>query len=335
MLTLLHRPPAQTTTISTSFSFFAAASTPPLPPPPRPLDASIAASILAATPQTLPGILQDPTIQWTPDLVDKTLKRLWNHAPKALSFFAHLSRRRPGYAPLPPPLTTPSTSLCASATSGTHGPSAPPRRRSPSSPRGVLVDARARLPSGFELLSSFNTILDILCKSRHVEMASNKLFKVFGGRFKADCVSYNIIANRWCLIKRTPMALEVLKEMVDRGLTPTSTTYNIMLKGFFRAGQKRKCDIDVVTYTTVINGFGIDGEIKEAKRVFGEMSREGILPSVATYNAMIQVLYRKDNVENAILVFEVLRKGYVPNSITYNLVIRGPCHAGHMDRAVE
>ncbi|KAK3439990.1 hypothetical protein EUGRSUZ_B00331 [Eucalyptus grandis] len=149
---------------------------------------------------------------------------------------------------------------------------------------------------------------------RHVEMASNKLFKVFGGRFKADCVSYNIIANGWCLIKRTPMALEVLKEMM----------------------KKRKCDIDVVTYTTVIHGFGIVGEIKKAKRVFDEMAREGILPSVATYNAMIQVLYRKDNVEKAILVFEeVLRKGYVPNSITYNLVITGLCHAGHMDRAVE
>ncbi|KAL3748258.1 hypothetical protein ACJRO7_009490 [Eucalyptus globulus] len=367
MLTLLHRPPAQTITIPTSFSFFTAASTPPLPPPPPPLDASIAASILASTPQTLPGILQDPSIQWTPELVDKTLKRLWNHAPKALSFFAHLSHRRPAYAPAASSFDhavdlaarvrdfRAAWSLVARMRSLRLGPS--PKTLAIIAERYVAAGKPDRAVKVFlsmhehgcrQDLSSFNTILDILCKSRHVEMASNKLFKVFGGRFKADCVSYNIIANGWCLIKRTPMALEVLKEMADRGLTPSSTTYNIMLKGFFRAGQvdeawqfflqmkKRKCDIDVVTYTTVIHGFGIVGEIKKAKRVFDEMAREGILPSVATYNAMIQVLCKKDTVENAILVFEeMLRKGYVPNSITYNLVIRGLCHAGHMDRAVE
>lgn len=199
----------------------------------------------------------------------------------------------------------------------------------------------------FQDLNSFNTILDVLCKSKRVEMAYN-LFKVLKGRFKADTVSYNIIANGWCLIKRTPNALEVLKEMVERGLEPSLTTYNTMLKGYFRAGQikeawefflqmkKRKCGLDVVTYTTVVHGFGCAGEIKRARRVFDEMVAEGVLPSVSTYNALIQVLCKKDSVENAILVFEeMVRKGYVPNYTTYNVVIRGLCHAGQMDRALR
>lgn len=199
----------------------------------------------------------------------------------------------------------------------------------------------------FQDLNSFNTILDVLCKSKRVEMAYN-LFKVLKGRFKVDTVSYNIIANGWCLIKRTPKALEVLKEMVERGLEPSLTTYNTMLKGYFRAGQikeawefflqmkKRKCGLDVVTYTTVVHGFGCAGEIKRARRVFDEMVAEGVLPSVSTYNALIQVLCKKDSVENAILVFEeMVRKGYVPNYTTYNVVIRGLCHAGQMDRALR
>ncbi|KAI6682892.1 hypothetical protein NL676_028805 [Syzygium grande] len=376
MLALPHRGPVQTTiNISNFFFSFSTSSSlphqiltaaappppvpppPPAPPPPPPsLDASIAASILASTPQTLPRILQSPRIRWTPDLVDKTLKRLWNHAPKALAFFAQLSRH-PTYAHSASSFDH-AIDLAARARDYRAAWAFVARMRSlrlGPSPKTFAIIAERYVAAGKpdravkvflsmhehgcrQDLSSFNTVLDILCKSRHVEMASNKLFKVLRGRFKADCVSYNIIANGWCLIKRTPMALEVLKEMVDRGLNPSSTTYNIMLKGFFRAGQvdeawqfflqmkKRKCDIDVVTYTT----------IKKAKRVFDEMAREGILPSVVTYNAMIQVLCKKDNVENAILVFEeMLRKGYVPNSITYNLVIRGLCHAGHMDRAVE
>lgn len=43
-------------------------------------------------------------------------------------------------------------------------------------------------------LNSFNTFLDVLCKSRRVEMAFN-LFKVLKRRFRADTISYNIIAN--------------------------------------------------------------------------------------------------------------------------------------------
>ena len=52
----------------------------------------------------------------------------------------------------------------------------------------------------FHELNSFNTILDTLCKLKHIEMAHN-LFRILKGRFKADFVSYNIIAKGFCLIK--------------------------------------------------------------------------------------------------------------------------------------
>lgn len=196
-------------------------------------------------------------------------------------------------------------------------------------------------------LCSFNAFLDVLCKSKRSETAY-KLLKIFRGRFRADVISYNVIANGFCLRKQTPRALEVLREMVERGLEPTLTTYNTLLKGYFRAGQlkegwdfflqmkKRKIDIDVVSYTTVVHGCGVVGEVEKAKKVFNEMVGDGVLPSVATYNAMIQVLCKKDSVENAVVIFdEMLRKGYIPNAVTYNLVIRGLCHAGKMEMAID
>ncbi|XP_051134382.1 pentatricopeptide repeat-containing protein At1g74900, mitochondrial [Andrographis paniculata] len=196
-------------------------------------------------------------------------------------------------------------------------------------------------------LSSFNAFLDVLCKSNRAEMAY-RLFKIFRGRFRADVISYNILANGFCLKKQTPRALEVMKEMVERGLEPTLTTYNILLKGYFRAGQikegwlfflqmkSRHVEADVVSYTTVVHGLGVVGEVERARKVFYEMVGVGVLPSVSTYNALIQVLCKKDTVENAIVVFEeMLRKGYVPNATTYNLIIRGLCHAGKMALAIE
>ncbi|CAN7130318.1 unnamed protein product [Brassica rapa subsp. narinosa] len=332
------------------------------PPPPDP--AAISNLILSSPIQSpLPS-----NTPWTPHLVNSILKRLWNHGPKALHFFHLLDRRHRNYIHSPSSfnlaidiaarlhLHTTVWSLIRRMRSLRIGPS----------PKTFAIVAERFASSGkpdkavnlflnmhehgcSQDLASFNTILDVLCKSKRVEKAY-ELFKDLRGRFSADVVTYNVIVNGWCLIKRTPKALEVLKEMVERGITPNLTTYNTMLKGFFRSGQvrqgwefflemkKRNCGIgfDVVTYTTVVHGLGVSGEVKRAKKVFDEMIREGVLPSVATHNALIQVLCKKDTVENAVSVFEeMVRKGYEPNVTTYNVLIRGLFHAGEFTRGEE
>ncbi|XP_010254950.1 PREDICTED: pentatricopeptide repeat-containing protein At1g74900, mitochondrial [Nelumbo nucifera] len=304
-------------------------------------------------------------VHWSTHLVDAVLKRLWNHGPKALRFFESLDRH-PTYQ------HSTSTFDYAIDIAGRLRDyktlwtllSRMRRRRLGPTPKTFAIITERYVAAGKadrsvkiflsmhehgcpQDLSSFNMFLDVLCKSKRVEMA-HSLFKVFNRRFRADTITYNIIANGWCLIKRTPKALETLKEMVERGLTPSLATYNILLKGFFRAGQlkeawqfftqmkKRGCELDVITYTTVVHGFGVAGEVEKARRVFRGMIGEGCLPSVATYNALVQVLCKKDNVENALAVFdEMAKKGYVPNATTYTVIIRGLCHAGEMDRAME
>ncbi|KAJ6676744.1 TETRATRICOPEPTIDE REPEAT (TPR)-LIKE SUPERFAMILY PROTEIN-RELATED [Salix viminalis] len=348
-----------------SYPFTTATATPP--PPQQPLEPAALATLIltSSNPQALAQTLYSPTIQWTPQLVNIILKRLWNDGPKALQFFNLLSHH-PSYSHHASSFDHaidisarirdfPSLrSLVYRMRSSRLGPSPKTfaiiaeRYASTGKPhRAVKVFLSMHQFGCFQDLQSFNTILDVLCKSKRVEMAYN-LFKAFKGKFRADRVSYNVMVNGWCLINRTNKALEMLKEMVKRGLTPNLISYNTMLKGYFRAGQineawnfflemkKRDCEIDVVTYTTVIHGFGVAGEIKRARKVFDTMVKKGVLPSVATYNAFIQVLCKKDSVDNAIVIFEeMVVKGYVPNSITYNLVIRGLCHRGEIDKALD
>ncbi|KMT01029.1 hypothetical protein BVRB_9g222910 [Beta vulgaris subsp. vulgaris] len=328
---------------------------------------SIANLILSTeNPKTLSKtLLSSPNFIFSESLVNQTLKLLWNHGPKALQFFtilenhlhyshslssfhhaidisarlrdfttlwtlvSHLRSRKLG----PTPLTF-SIIIERYVLSGKPD-------------KAVHIFLSMHKHGCHQDLNSFNTLLDILCKSKRVEKAYG-LFKEFKGKFGFDVVSYNIIANGWCLIKRIPRALEVFKEMVERGIDPTLSSYNIILKGYFRTAQtkeaweffkemkKRRCEIDVVTYTTLVHGFGVLGEVSRARKLFDEMVDEGVLPNVATYNAMIQVLCKKDSVENAVVLFEEMgRKGYVPNAMTYNLLIRGLCHAGEMERAME
>ncbi|KAG6538073.1 pentatricopeptide repeat-containing protein At1g74900, mitochondrial-like [Zingiber officinale] len=314
-----------------------------------------------------------PTSPWPPHLVDRVLKLLWNDGPRALLFFRALLQL-PSFRP--------------AASSFDHAVDLAARLRDrravasilshrdrfaiPPSPRTFAILFERHVGAGKpdlavrtflsmhhqgcpQDLSSFNTLLDVLCKSRRVEKAAS-LLKVFRGRFRPDAVTYNIIADGWCRIKRTPKALEVLRQMVDSGIEPTKNTYNILLKGFFRIGQvnealqffkqmkKRgrrggpgdlECRPDVVSYTTMVHGLGLAGLLQKARKVFDEMISEGCLPSVATYNALIQVNCIKGCVKDATLLFdELTRKGYTPNTITYNLLIRGLCHAGEMNEAM-
>ncbi|WOK99808.1 pentatricopeptide repeat-containing protein [Canna indica] len=311
---------------------------------------------------------------WPPIIVDRVLKLLWNDGPRALLFFRSL-------------LLLPSFRPAASSLDHAVDLAARLRDRRairfflslrsrlalPPSPRTFAILFERHTAAGNpdravraflsmhhqgcpQDLSSFNTLIDTLCKSSRVQKASS-LLNVFQNRFPPDVVTYNIIADGWCRVKRTSKALEVLRQMVDSGIQPTKSTYNILLKGFFRAGQVKEamgffkqmkkrgkrdnpgdfeCRPDVVSYTTMVHGLGLNGQLEKARKLLDEMVSEGCLPSVPTYNALIQVICKKGCVKDAILLFdEMVRKGYTPNSITYNLVIRGLCHAGKMDEAME
>ncbi|RYR33571.1 hypothetical protein Ahy_A10g048173 isoform D [Arachis hypogaea] len=363
----LPKPPKPKTSFSLPPRTFSACTHCPSPPQPAAEEDAnaVAKLVLQSDPKTLSEALAKPTFQWSPHLVDRVLKLVWNHGTKALQFFNALFHH-PTYVHSPSSfdhavdiaarmrdyqaawaLVVRMRSLRIGPTSKTLAILAERYASAGKAHRAVNVFLSMHHHGCRQDLASFNTILDILCKSRRVEMAHN-LFKTFRSRFNCDSITYNIIANGWCLIKRPPMALQVFKEMVERGIMPTLVTYNIILKGYFMTRQlneawefflemkRRKCEIDVVTYTTMIYGFGVAGEVKKSKRIFDEMVGEGVVPNVATYNALVHVLCKKDNVENAVLVFEeMVVKGFVPNSVSYNAVIRGFCHAGEMERALR
>ncbi|KAK1618890.1 hypothetical protein QYE76_024407 [Lolium multiflorum] len=203
-------------------------------------------------------------------------------------------------------------------------------------------------------LPLFNSLLDALAKSRHAAKAAS-LVRALGARFPPDVVTYNTLADGWCRLKDTSRALDLLRQMAESGIAPTKTTYNIILKGFFRAGQTQhawnfflqmkkrgskddSCSKpDIVSYTTVIHGLGLAGQLDKARKLFDEMSKEGCCaPSVATYNALIQVICKKGNIDDALTVFDdMLQNNLTPNVVTYTVLIRGLCHAARIDQAMK
>lgn len=364
---------------------------PPLPrPPPTPTSAApapcprqIAAVVLnhpssALTPastRSLSASLLAVAPSLPTPVADSVLKLLWHHAPRALLFFHSLLHLPPRAHAVGPSTLDLALDLSArlrrprQLTNSILG--LFPRHRLAFTPRTFpilferLAVSQRRPDLAVRLFLSlhrshrvaqdlplFNSLLDALSKSRHAGKAAS-LVRALEQRFTPDVVTYNTLADGWCRVKDTSRALDVLRLMVESGIAPTKTTYNIILKGFFRAGQLRhawdfflqmkkrgskdeSCKPDVVSYTTMVHGLGVAGQLEKARKVFDEMAKEGCAPSVATYNALIQVICKKGNVEDAVTVFDgMLVKGYVPNVVTYTVLIRGLCHAGKIDRGLK
>lgn len=56
---------------------------------------------------------------------------------------------------------------------------------------------------------------------------------------------------------------------------------------------------NVVTYTTLINGYCLVGEIGDAYKVFDEMRERDVMPNSMTYSVLIRGVLRKRDVEGA------------------------------------
>ncbi|RLM79695.1 pentatricopeptide repeat-containing protein [Panicum miliaceum] len=304
---------------------------------------SLSASLLAAAPAPAPALPIPAPV------ANAVLKLLWHHAPRALLFFNALLRLPPGARELSPCTVDLALDLAArlrhprQLTSSVlalfprHGLAFTPRTFPILFERFAVSQRRPDLAVRLFLslhrshgvaqdLPLFNSLLDALVKSRHAGKAAS-LVRALERRFPPDAVTYNILADGWCRVKDTSRALDILRLM---------HAWDFFLQMKKRGITDENCKPDVVSYTTVLHGLGVSGQLDKARKVFDEMSKEGCLPSTATYNALIQVICKKGNVEDAVAVFDdMIGKGYVPNVVTYTVFIRGLCHAGKIDRAMK
>ncbi|PKI46134.1 hypothetical protein CRG98_033467 [Punica granatum] len=128
---------------------------------------------------------------------------------------------------------------------------------------------------------------------------------------------------------------------------------------------------DVISYTTLIDGFSKEWSVEKAGGVLAKMRKEGLKPNLITYTAVILGFCRKGKLEEAVTLFrriedmgivldeflyatliygackkgdydfvfdlldEMEKKGISPGVITYNIVINGLCKVGRTSKADE
>ncbi|KAJ4970444.1 hypothetical protein NE237_003543 [Protea cynaroides] len=128
--------------------------------------------------------------------------------------------------------------------------------------------------------------------------------------------------------------------------TPTTTTYNILMKAcgtdYYRAkalmGEMKTAGLSPnhISWSILIDICGNSGNAGGAMQALKTMQDVGIKPDVVAYTAAIKAFVENKNVKIAFLLFkEMKRKRLKPNLVTYNTLLRARSRYGSLQEVQQ
>lgn len=214
----------------------------------------------------------------------------------------------------------------------------------------ALLTAQEMLNSGiFPEHKALGALLEGLCKTGKSE-AALKFVQEMG---KLEHVGYfefaysRLITAVW-RTGRPSMALELLSEMKNKGLTPDRHAYTVCIKHLckslkFDAARKllnamyeQNCAPDVMTYNALINGLSKAGKPEEGLSILKLMEEKGCPFDSKIYTATLKCLFAAGRTDDALQTFDQMSKaGHAPDMLTYYVMVKNLCNIGKVDAALD
>ncbi|CAH9145042.1 unnamed protein product [Cuscuta epithymum] len=196
---------------------------------------------------------------------------------------------------------------------------------------------------------TYNTLIDGFCKDNNIKAALKIFSEMKEHQTKPNIVTYNSLINGLCGDGRIRDALDLQTEMVSLGLQPNIVTHNALINGFsknkmlvearelFDQIMKKGVVVpSVLTFNSMMDGYCKAGKMEEAMPLFDLMLTKRIQPNVSTYNCLIGGYYRVGNLEKAkTMLDEMAHKGLKADIVTYNIQIDAMCKMGESRKAAR
>lgn len=163
---------------------------------------------------------------------------------------------------------------------------------------------------------SLTQLISYFSKAGNFGRVSGILHLMIAGGSPPDLFTYQAIIHALCdRAGGTIMVDEAFRIFRD-----------LKMKGYF---------CDVVTYTTMINGFCMSRRMEEAWLLWYEMVAMGIQPNHYTYNAIINGYCKAGDINNARNMYDkMLSKGFKESTLSCNTMLYGICFNGRMAEAI-
>ncbi|KAM3321988.1 pentatricopeptide repeat-containing protein, mitochondrial [Capsicum chacoense] len=193
---------------------------------------------------------------------------------------------------------------------------------------------------------TYNGLISGLCDSKMLDLALDMFNEMKRVGINWNFVTYSTLINGLCSGGRVEAGLKILELMEDdkgASLIPISP-YNGVIYGFYKENRLeealaflRKMENlfpRAVDRSASILGLCENGSIDEAKGVYDQMVREGVMPNALVYANLLCGFCSKGCIREAFeLLNEMIGHGYLPVASTLNALIILLCKQGKVGKA--
>lgn len=188
----------------------------------------------------------------------------------------------------------------------------------------------------------YATLIDGVCRKGDLDRAFSLLEEMEEKGIKPSVVTYNTVINGLCKVGRTSEADEFSKEIVGDVVTYSTLLYGYIeddnvqgIMGTRERLEESGIHMDVTMCNILIKAHFMVGAPQDARALYREMSKFNLVANSSTYWIMINGYLKADRVEDALEVFDDLRRTSISSVECYHCIIRGLCKTGMVDVATE
>jgi pentatricopeptide repeat protein len=206
-----------------------------------------------------------------------------------------------------------------------------------------IVEERGMEPSDIVL----GCMLDALVCNDSLE-AAVQLLGEWKGRVKPNTVMYSTIIKGFASTRQSSRAMDMWREMLALKIPMNTVAYNALIDAQARVGAMEEVEIlvtsmepngctpDVITFSTIVKGYCVKGELYKALEVFEGIERNGMVADAIIYNTILDGCIRHNNMELADqLVGNVDKYKVTPSNFTVGILVKMYGRRGQLEEAFK
>lgn len=131
---------------------------------------------------------------------------------------------------------------------------------------------------------ALNVLVDLLAKERSVELAQD-VYIEFRNQITPNLLTYNILLRGWCRAGKIDKARQIMEEMQKSGICP-----------------------DVVSYTSFVDAYCHEKNFRKVNEILEEMQENNCPPNVVTYTIIMHARGKAKEIDEALAISETMKK---------------------------
>jgi len=196
----------------------------------------------------------------------------------------------------------------------------------------------------------FNALLDTCCRLKDLPRLESIAYRMKELKVTPSPVTLGILVKTYGQAGDSQKVLQLWTDMDQQRRSANAVTYGCMIDACVKCGHLGKAleifaemkqegkHKNTILYTTLIKGCGLEKDLPKALELFREMSTEGVPCNTITYNSILEACVKCNDLQAAEEIVQGMLSttcSVQPDLITFSTVLKGYCHSGCLDKALQ